>query len=427
MEEKPIINCHSHCFTIDHVPNKFAKTMFPLSGLLTVHFIKRYAIAPIVIKLLQNRLVLWILRIFNPNINSSAERLVAFIRFFKKNKECQQNFIDHLRAFYPSGTRFVLLTMDMEFMDAGLPEKLFHEQLEELEAIKKKPEYKDIIYPFVFADPRRPNIETIVTDKLKSGNFNGIKIYPALGYFPFDIRMKEIYQYALKHDLPITTHCIPGSVHYRGSKEKAFNNQTKHPIAGTQELWGKTNYDFTQNFTHPLNFECLLNQELLKRAWGDTAPDLSNLKICLGHFGGEEQWVNYLNNPWVPDSSATKWDKLRDINNPWFDKDADNPDAFSWFSIVCALMKRYKNVYADISYTLSDERILPLLKLLLTSQEYSDISSRILFGTDYFLVEKAGSERELSIRLRSYLGEDLFDKIARDNPEKFLNLSFWKH
>ncbi len=424
MEHKPITNCHAHCFTLDHVPNEFAKTMVPFSSLFTVHWIKKYRVIRWLIKLLNKKWVIWILKRFNPNIEASVQRLLAFIRFLDDDSipQTQQALIDRLRSYYPTDSRFVLLTMDMEFMDAGLPDKSFEKQLTDLEDIKKKPEYKDIIYPFVFADPRRPGVTTIVTEKLASGNFNGIKIYPALGYFPFDIRMKEIYEYALKHDLPITTHCIPGSVHFRGSKVDTFNGKTHHPIACKQPLWGENNYDFTQNFTHPLNFECLMNPTLLEKIWKEDTVNFENLKICIGHFGGEEQWVNYLNNPWLPDSTVINENDPLETKNPWFDNDPDHPKAFSWFSIICPMMRKYKNMYADISYMLSDERIMPLLKMLLTADEYSGISNRILFGTDYFLVEKAGSERELSIRLRSYLGEDLFNKIAKDNPEKFLNI-----
>jgi hypothetical protein len=37
-----------------------------------------------------------------------------------------------------------------------------------------------------------------------------------------------------------------------------------------------------------------------------------------------------------------------------------------------------------------------------------------------FVVSKKGSDREMSIKLRAYLGEELFFKIAHDNAERFL-------
>jgi hypothetical protein len=63
--------------------------------------------------------------------------------------------------------------------------------------------------------------------------------------------------------------------------------------------------------------------------------------------------------------------------------------------------------------------MLPLLKLILTKNDF--INGRILFGSDFYMVSFKGAERELSIRLRSYLGEELFKIIAYDNPKKFLN------
>lgn len=88
-------------------------------------------------------------------------------------------------------------------------------------------------------------------------------------------------------------------------------------------------------------------------------------------------------------------------------------------------------MYADISYTLSDDRTFPLIKLLLTSEYYSyasdgnlSIRDRILFGTDFFVVSKAGAKREMSIKLREYLGDDLFEIIACKNPIDFLKTRF---
>ncbi|MFM1876427.1 MAG: hypothetical protein RL266_2164 [Bacteroidota bacterium] len=75
-----------------------------------------------------------------------------------------------------------------------------------------------------------------------------------------------------------------------------------------------------------------------------------------------------------------------------------------------------------IAYTHSDPRLLPLLKLTLIA-ERADVSSRILFGTDFYMTEQEASEREHSIRLRTFLGEELFKKISETNQLDFLNLN----
>src|SRR5712691_11237676 len=79
----------------------------------------------------------------------------------------------------------------------------------------------------------------------------------------------------------------------------------------------------------------------------------------------------------------------------------------------------YPNLWTDISYTLyaNDEHVY-LLKVLLSDPR---VSSRVLFGSDFYVVENAElEERRRSVRLRAMLGEDVFDAIARENPKRFL-------
>ena len=79
----------------------------------------------------------------------------------------------------------------------------------------------------------------------------------------------------------------------------------------------------------------------------------------------------------------------------------------------------YPNLWTDISYTLfaNDENVY-LLNLLLRDPR---ISSRVLFGTDFYVVENAElEERRRSIRLRALLGDTLFKTITQDNPNQYL-------
>ena len=126
--------------------------------------------------------------------------------------------------------------------------------------------------------------------------FQGIKLYPAVGYFPFDKRLKDIYQFAIEHDVPLLTHCILGDVYQRD--ENYYKMFPEHPIS-KQNTTPTENYkkpeNFQLNFTHPLNFEFLLNPDVISGYYGETA-DFSKLKICIGHFGGEDEWAIYKNN-----------------------------------------------------------------------------------------------------------------------------------
>ncbi len=415
MSSKIFYNCHAHCFTIDHVPDYFAKGYFPL----------RIRIS----SLRKTGILSWLMRKFlnwNPTKNPGMVRLGNLLRYMDRSK--QEKIIRILQSYYPQGTGFVLLTMDMEYMQAEAPVKKFEHQLEELAKCKKLPDMQNLIYPFIFCDPRRiePKANTWeadvenhfigdtflgkVRDYIEEGIYQGIKIYPAMGYFPFDKRLKPVYDLALEYDLPITSHVIQGVVHFRGNKE-----YMTHPFSH-KRLDGDKPKNFTVHFTHPLNFEILLNPVYLSKCWNiseEEASKYSNLKICLGHFGGEDECKKFLENPWLPAIGTTL--DLEKWHPTCFDK-GNQP---SWFSVCCDLIKAHPNVYADISYTAAFSETYPLLKTILQSD--NRIKEKTLFGTDFYVVSRAETERKIAIDVRGYLGNDLFNQIAFTNARKFIS------
>jgi uncharacterized protein len=81
----------------------------------------------------------------------------------------------------------------------------------------------------------------------------------------------------------------------------------------------------------------------------------------------------------------------------------------------------YPNLYTDISYTLFvDEDFFQVLKVIM---ENDILSKRILFGSDFYMVEPERlKERKLPMKLRAYLGEQKFKLIAEENPKRFLGI-----
>jgi hypothetical protein len=77
-------------------------------------------------------------------------------------------------------------------------------------------------------------------------------------------------------------------------------------------------------------------------------------------------------------------------------------------------------VYTDISYTAYDKELLPFLKVLVNTH---GLREKILYGSDIYMVQLMGTEREFSIYLRGYLGEEDFHQIAVTNPERFLSFN----
>ncbi|MFV0572876.1 MAG: hypothetical protein ACK5M1_10670, partial [Xanthomarina gelatinilytica] len=75
------------------------------------------------------------------------------------------------------------------------------------------------------------------------------------------------------------------------------------------------------------------------------------------------------------------------------------------------------------SFIIFNQELFPLLKFLLQDEK---VSHKILFGTDYYVVSQKNSEKALYQNLRSYLGDDLFFKIAHDNPKAFLSSKIYR-
>jgi predicted TIM-barrel fold metal-dependent hydrolase len=189
-----------------------------------------------------------------------------------------------------------------------------------------------------------------------------------------------VYRIAEERQIPILAHCTRGGVY---SRCQITDDMRVHPITN-DTLEGKSNADFTENYTNPVNYNWVLEK----------FPDL---KVCLAHFGGGDEWYKYLRDPWP--SVDTKE---------------------SWLSTIMNLIREYPNVYTDISYTAYDRDLLPFLKVLVNNP---GLREKILYGSDIYMVQLKGTEREFSINLRGYLGEEDFRQIAVTNPERFLSFN----
>ena len=390
----------------------------------------------------------------------------------------QSSIFGKLRDQYPAGTRFVVLPMDMEYMGAGKVKKRYRDQLEDLRRLKQQ--QGNLFLPFLFADPRRMALlpaaeknarpddkpyfdytfsngtvqlqDSVIRDCLEgTQRFSGIKIYPALGYYPFDETLLPLWKYAADHGIPVMTHCIRGTIFYRGKKKKEWN---RHPLFEQAAGRGKyeplllpemNNIDFSVHFTHPLNYLCLVEEYLLRKwvgkcsgkiqsLFGYTDPetalkhDLRALKICFGHFGGDDEWARYfekdrdlISNQLVthPDT-GTRF--LFNEKNEYLPGKAEQlwRDA-DWYTLICSMMLQYpSNIYADISYILhSETAILPLLKRTLA---HPVLQQQVLFGTDFYVVRNHKSDKQMLADMMGGLDKISFDRIARQNPKRFLNL-----
>ncbi|MBK8520731.1 MAG: amidohydrolase family protein [Chitinophagaceae bacterium] len=397
------------------------------------------------------------------------ERYINIGRFaYYKN---QGKIFVKLKDQYPEQTGFVLLPMDMEFMEAGpiSSEGDYKMQMGQLAVIKFNKKYKNLVFPFVAIDPRRkivgqqvffdwepgPNGTVIlkdcfIKDYIENKKFNGFKIYPALGYYPFEELLLPLWKYAMDNNLPILTHCIRGTIFYRGTKKKEWG---WHPLFKQADGLGKysplllpelKNIDFINNFTHPLNYLCLVEEKLLRLIVGEAKDerikelygytdavspmtyDLRQLKLCFGHFGGEDEWQkyfekdrdNFTNKLVTQPGQGINFIKPGDISNSFGTLELvwKNVD---WYSIISSMMLQYDNLYADISYIVHDEHIIPLLKQTLSNPK---LKERVLFGTDFYVVRNHKSEKQMLANLQAALTQTELYFIGRKNPKGFLNI-----
>ncbi len=346
MSNKTIYNCHNHIFTHENVPNGY----FPF------FLVPAARIGPFrwALRGVMKLIVPW-------TKNDKVHRYAAFLKAAYQKR--QEDNLKNLIGCYPTGTKFIILPMDLAYMGAGKVMEDIDKQHDELARLANSPEYKDILIPFAHIDPRRreSSLDRLSTLVEREG-FKGVKIYPTLGYGPDDpVLMEKIYPYMVKKNIPLLAHCSPGSVNSKDmSKEEA------HALAD------------------PYNYKNVM----------DAFPDL---RICLGHFGGIGEWRRHL-------------DEQRNIENP------------TWLTKVIDLMQsgNYPNLYADISYTIFNfQENAPLLKILLQDKS---ILPKVLFGSDFYMVEcEKYSEKRLSTDLRAILGESAFWTIANKNPIKYLN------
>ncbi|MFY0644243.1 MAG: amidohydrolase family protein [Bacteroidia bacterium] len=356
-----IHNVHCHVFNIDFLPERFIGWYLPTT------LIKRKKVANFLFKLTR-----WL-----------GFRLSSFI--YSATKESQIDIFKELRGYYPKTAKFCPLTIDFDFMGAGKANKNYLAQLEDMRSILNDSKVGGSVLPFFCVDPRRDKVFDLMKSYIEDHGFKGIKLYPALGFFPDDPRLDEVYKYAEEHEIPITTHCIPTNKnHFRYKPSAEMIAKAKERFKFYEEKASSKPYRFAEYLNHPDNYTYVLEK-------------YPKLKLNLAHFGGNDQWNKYLD---VSDENHL-------INR-------------NWYSIIRKMLMKYENVYSDISFTVHDDKLYPVLSNLLKSPT---IQNKILFGSDFFMLQKDYGERRFGMDVRGYISDDEYWLIAESNPKRFLGLT----
>ena len=308
------------------------------------------------------------LKRINPGLNDVFERTLCFLRI--ADQLSQEAAFWQVQRQYPKNTTvFIVLPMDMTFMNLGKLKTPVEDQHEELLSLARN--YEGQIVPFYAADPRHADIVERVWHNLAPDKFRGINLYPNLGYKPDDPRLMEVYKLCIKGDFPVLTHCSPGGLWRYGltKKERRANSS-------------------------PLNYKNILDTK-----------GYQNLRLCLAHFGGAEEWVKDL-----------KGGAREDGENSW---------VRTIYDMIAS--GKYPNLYTDISYTVfipkMEGLLIELVDYLKVLLIHPLVRQRVLFGNyDYMVEQPRIPEREASLLLRSRLGEDLYKQIAYTNAKEFLGI-----
>lgn len=349
MSEIRITNCHVHLFTARHVPSHFPHLL--LWPLRLVPFVLPWIAA-----------LLRLIGQYPP-----ADYIERMHRFQRETMQRRQaDVLDRLIPHYPGNTRFVVLPMDLRGTAGGRLAADLRAQHDELAALARDPGHEGRLLPFATLQPDRPDAVEELRRCIEDLGFRGLKLYRRLGYRPdHPVLMQHAYPLLQARGLPVISHCSRGGVTARGLSQK------------DADAW-----------CAPQAFVPVL------RAFPD-------LRVCLAHFGGAQDWSDYVEHgidPRDPQARSDNWQvAIRDMITG-----GDFP-----------------NLWTDISYTLFQfEEFVPFLRLFLRDE---DLARRVLFGSDFYMTRQEHlSERAVCFRLRNALGEELFRQIAQTNPEVWL-------
>jgi len=276
-----------------------------------------------------------------------------------------------------------------------------------------KAKYPNQVKLFLSVDPRTASSSTQLLQQTQANwnkyenAFSGLKFYPAMGYFPSDTRLDGIYAWAAENQIPITTHVTRGGNFYVGDMRKLLADASHYNLPANTKCadlinavtlninngaWKKDeNRIGTQLFTNPEHFKTALENN-------------PNLKINFAHFGGSNEVNNGVNQTGIP-GSMIALEQLAGLTD--------------FTTNIISLINKYDNVYTDLSYTICDNDALK--KVAGLAQNHPKLNSRLLFGTDSFLVLMEGNLSKMIANSEANLGNSLFHDSFKVNPITFFN------
>lgn len=253
-----------------------------------------------------------------------------------------------------SGPDTAVVALMMDITEGGdADDALFRQQIED--TARSVLAFPGRILPFVAVNPRRSLHYERMTHALEERGFLGVKLYPSLGYPVDSPALRRVYAYCEQHETPVLLHC---------NAHGFFRDQASIKYCDPD-------------------------------AWSPVFRDFPQLRVCFGHFGGDEHLVK-----------------------PKIDQD-------SWTGRILRLMGEHpQRVFADISYHDDpmdggehEENYFGHLSRLLDDPVRK---TQILFGSDFHLVRQRLRDDNLWRFFESRFSREHFRQITEINPVQFL-------
>jgi predicted TIM-barrel fold metal-dependent hydrolase len=256
--------------------------------------------------------------------------------------------------------------MNMAHMKAGKVKKDYEELIKETIQLKKDG-YKVLISFMV--DPREERNEYFLNTY--GEYFDCIKMYPLLGYFPYDKRLDPIYDWCEKNNKPVIFHCSQKNpVYYRGKDIDELLNGCIFPI-----VHGIGNKNKVKNFNDI-------------RGIIHVARNRPNINIDVAHFCSHIEIMKYING-----------------------------DDSSWTKLLLDAAKELPNLYMDSSFAIKDIKTRKFLRGVLSDPI---LCKKVLFGTDGYMNKTTASPFVYYPGIKNYIGKQQFKMISHDNIINFL-------
>jgi predicted TIM-barrel fold metal-dependent hydrolase len=361
-EGEVFFDVHCHVFNYRDVPDKFLGIRVPQNERLLSYLEK----------------VLH--RIINNSDTDKLSNLAYFIHFLRTrtNKEITEKLFN-----YYTEKNLVICPLMMD-LSPGIEGHIIDDFQIQIEKIKElRNSYPAQILPFIALDPNNPlMMENFhkVFDEQGGYNFFGVKIYPSLGYLPSHPLLMEVFRICEEKNIPVTAHCSGAIVHT--GKKTITNIEGVHQ--NPDGSW--SDEPITRNFRRKSDYANFFNQPA---NWIPVLTTFPRLKLNLAHFGGDESWEKYLSGK-----------------------------SENWVNRIIDMMYRFDGLYADFSYTFYKREYTKALKKLIIDN--NEIATRVMYGSDYYMVVTEGHFRSLKTNFLTIMGDELMKKIAKENSMRFL-------